>query len=88
MRYRRARIAGGTYFFTVNLSDRRARLLVEHIDALHVDYIHFNPVRHGYAAKPADWPHSSIHRYVSRGLLPSDWAGGGAETFECGERAP
>ena len=34
MRYRRAEVAGGTYFFTVNLYDRKRRLLVEHIDLL------------------------------------------------------
>ena len=34
MRYRRARVAGATYFFTVNLADRRGSLLVERIDAL------------------------------------------------------
>jgi putative transposase len=34
MRYRRADVAGGTYFFTVNLADRSSRLLVEHIDDL------------------------------------------------------
>ncbi len=32
--YRRNRVAGGTYFFTVNLFDRQERLLVEHVDAL------------------------------------------------------
>lgn len=31
----------------------------------HIDYIHFNPVKHGYVASAADWPHSSIHRFVS-----------------------
>lgn len=31
--YHRNRVPGGTYFFTVNLLDRRERLLVEHIDA-------------------------------------------------------
>ena len=25
----------------------------------HVDYIHFNPVKHGYADRPSDWPYSS-----------------------------
>ena len=34
MRYRRTRIAGGTYFFTVNLAERQRCLLVEHIDVL------------------------------------------------------
>ena len=38
----------------------------------HVDYIHFNPVKHGYVTRVADWPHSSFHRYVERGLLAAD----------------
>jgi len=160
--YRRSRVAGGTFFFTVNLRDRRRGLLVDHVDALrhivrtvrrelpftinamvvlpdhwhavwtmppddsgyahrlrlikarftrhllregvslqkdargeydlwqrrfwehtirdacdlqaHVDYVHINPVKHGHATRAIDWPHSTIHRYVERGLLPRDWA--------------
>ena len=41
----------------------------------HVDYIHFNPVKHGLVSRPCDWPHSSFHRYVARGFLPLDWGG-------------
>ena len=41
----------------------------------HVDYIHFNPVKHGHVTRVRDWPHSSFHRYVERGLLASDWGG-------------
>jgi putative transposase len=163
MRYRRADVAGGTYFFTVNLADRSSRLLVEHINDLraavrtvkqrhpfeivawvvlpehmhaiwtlpeddrdfpgrwaliksgfsravagteavsssragkrergiwqrrywehsirgevdlqrHVDYVHINPVKHGHAKRAADWPHSSIHRYIKAGWLTPDWA--------------
>jgi putative transposase len=162
--YRRLRVPGGTYFFTVNLADRSSCLLVERIDALrasvwevmrvrpftgvawvvlpdhmhalwtlpagdadfatrwmrikqafcdrvprgeriaaarlnrgergiwqrrywehlirderdlrhHIDYIHFNPVKHGLTARVADWPHSSFHRFVRDGLLALDWAG-------------
>ena len=40
----------------------------------HLDYIHFNPVKHGYVARVADWPYSSFHRHVARGLYPIDWA--------------
>ena len=29
----------------------------------HMDYIHWNPVNHGYVTDPANWPHSSWHRY-------------------------
>jgi putative transposase len=163
VRYRRNLVAGGTYFLTVTLADRRSSALVDHIDTLraavrvtrgarpftvdaivvlpdhlhtvmtlpandadfssrlslikrrftdalartgillprypngeialwqrrfwehtirddkdferHVDYIHFNPVKHGFVARVRDWPHSSFHRYVRRGLLPEDWAG-------------
>ena len=40
----------------------------------HVEYIHFNPVKHGYAARPNDWPHSSFRSFVDRGRYPADWA--------------
>jgi putative transposase len=43
--------------------------------ARHVDYIHFNPVKHGHVARVVDWPHSSFHRFVERGLLVADWGG-------------
>ncbi|MGM0767052.1 MAG: REP-associated tyrosine transposase [Pseudomonadota bacterium] len=45
--------------------------------ARHVDYIHFNPVKHGYVSRAVDWPYSSFHRYVREGMLPVDWAVGG-----------
>jgi len=41
----------------------------------HVDYIHFNPVKHGLVKRVVDWPHSSFHRYVRLGWLSQDWAG-------------
>ena len=41
----------------------------------HVDYIHFNPVKHGHVTRVADWRHSSFHRYVERGRLEPDWGG-------------
>ena len=34
VQYRRSRQTGGTFFFTVNLRDRRRAFLVEHVDAL------------------------------------------------------
>jgi putative transposase len=43
--------------------------------ARHVDYIHFNPVKHGLVSRVCDWPHSTFHRYVERGELPLDWGG-------------
>ena len=43
--------------------------------AQHVDYIHFNPVKHGLVKQVLDWPHSSFQRYVHRGRLNTDWIG-------------
>ncbi len=39
----------------------------------HIDYLHYNPVKHGLTVNVSDWPHSSFHRYVKTGLLPPDW---------------
>jgi putative transposase len=172
--YRRNRIPGATYFFTVNLRDRRSDLLASQIDALReavrgvrrklpfhidawvvlpdhmhclwtlpeddsdfpdrwrrikatfsrslrvpqqqslaksrkgergiwqrgywehtirddrdyaarMDYIHFNPVKHGLARSPGDWPFSSFRQCVAAGFYPADWLGGGAEPVETGE---
>jgi len=41
----------------------------------HRDYIHLNPVKHGYAENPGDWPWSSFHRHVQKGSLDPDWPG-------------
>ncbi|MDO9163639.1 MAG: transposase [Methylococcaceae bacterium] len=162
--YRRYRVSGGTYFFTVNLADRKRTLLTEnivllrnafrevkiahpfHVDAVvimpehlhtiwtlpegdddfslrwrqiksafsrkietgerisksrtrkqergiwqrrfwehairdesdfarHIDYIHFNPVKHGYVKQAVDWPYSSFHRYVQLGICARNWCG-------------
>jgi len=175
--YRRYRVPGGTYFFTVNLLDRRSDFLVRHIEALreavrgtrrrlpfhidawvvlpdhipfvwtlppgdddfsnrwkaikirfvqsipptegrskiriarsergvwqrrfwehvicddedyerHLDYVHYNPVKHGWATAVRDWPYSTFHRWVKEGVYPYDWGGDGAddEALEFGER--
>ena len=49
------------------------RIRDEHDFNQHVDYIHYNPVKHGVAVRPVDWPYSSIHRYIRNGVLDSDW---------------
>jgi putative transposase len=178
--YRRNFARGGTYFFTVNLEDRRLRLLTDHVELLrkafrytrarhpfaidaivilpehlhaiwtlpdydgdyatrwrlikstfsralptgetvsrsrsergdrgiwqrrywehtvrdeedfaqHVDYIHYNPVKHEHVAQVKDWPHSSFHRMVRLGVYPEDWGGDAREiptanAAEFGER--
>jgi len=40
----------------------------------HVDYVHFNPVKHGYVPRAEDWAFSSIHRYVRIGVYSAGWA--------------
>ncbi|SJM93098.1 REP-associated tyrosine transposase [Crenothrix polyspora] len=162
--YRRYRVKGGTYFFTVNLVERKRKLLTEQVDLLrdafrtvkkdhpfqidaivilpdhlhtvwtlpegdddfslrwrqiksafsrriesgerisksriqkqergiwqrrfwehairderdyanHLDYIHFNPVKHKLVDRVIDWPYSSFHRYVRMEMYPVDWMG-------------
>ncbi len=157
--YRRNRVAGGTYFFTVNLANRRSDLLVREVETLracvravrlttpfhidswvilpdhmhciwtlpeddtdysgrwwdikvrfskaglkrpdglvrngrgiwqkrfwehtirderdyrnHMDYVHFNPVKHGFVAHPAAWPYSTFQKCVALGLYDPAWA--------------
>jgi putative transposase len=50
----------------------------------HLDYIHYNPVKHGLVAQVSDWPYSSFHRYVERGYYAADW-GDEPEAFDAGE---
>jgi putative transposase len=39
----------------------------------HIEYIHFNPIKHGYVNSLMDWNNSSFLKYVSDGLYPSNW---------------
>jgi putative transposase len=40
----------------------------------HLDYLHYNPIKHGLVRCPTEWPYSSFHRYVRLGDYPADWA--------------
>jgi putative transposase len=170
--YRRNRVAGGTYFFTVTLRDRSDDTLVRHVELLrgafrtvraerpfaidaivilpdhlhaiwtlpdgdadysgrwraiksrfthelrksgmplapdkrgeyrlwqrrfwehtirddsdfqrHIDYVHWNPVKHGLTQCVADWPYSSFHNYVRFGVLPREWAAESSLDGACG----
>jgi putative transposase len=46
----------------------------------HVEYIHYNPVKHGLVSAPYTWPYSSFHRFVQKGFYQSDW--GSAEEIQ------
>jgi putative transposase len=39
----------------------------------HVDYVHYNPVKHGHVQRVVDWPYSSFHRYRQLGWVTDDW---------------
>jgi len=44
----------------------------------HLDYLHYNPVKHGHVARVADWPFSTFHSLVVKGVYPRDWGGSAA----------
>lgn len=48
---------------------------------VHLDYIHYNPVKHGYAQCPHLWRPSSFHKWVERGGYTADWC------CRCNERS-
>lgn len=45
-----------------------------------INYIHYNPVKHGLVNKVKDWPYSSFHKFVKQGLYENDW--GSAKDIE------
>jgi putative transposase len=49
----------------------------------HVDYIHYNPVKHGWVSSPVEWKYSSFMKYVRDGFYTLDWSEG-RELFEGG----
>ncbi len=49
----------------------------------HVDYIHYNPIKHGMVKQLNDWPYSSFHQFVRQGILSADW---GNEVIDDGEK--
>ena len=42
-----------------------------------MDYVHFNPVKHGLVRAVDEWPYSTFHRLQQQGVYPLDWAGNG-----------
>jgi putative transposase len=39
----------------------------------HVDYIHYNPLKHGYVKNPVEWPYSTIHRFIKNRGINDTW---------------
>jgi Transposase and inactivated derivatives len=46
-----------------------------------MDYLHWNPLKHGHVAQVADWPYSTFHRYVRAGVYPRNGGAGEAPPF-------
>jgi putative transposase len=53
--------------------------------AHHLDYVHFNPVKHGYVTFARDWPYSTFNRLVKAGLYSADWGDAGVADLRAGE---
>ena len=51
----------------------------------HMDYVHYNPVKHGYVSAVSRCPYSTFHRWVNAGIYAADWAGDGTEELAAGE---
>lgn len=54
--------------------------------AAHVDYVRFNPAKHGLVSEVRDWPYSSFRRHVALGAYPVARARGTVDVAEAGER--
>jgi putative transposase len=50
----------------------------------HMDYMHYNPVKHGFTTTVKDWSYSTFHRYVKEGIYSENWAGGGVMSINEG----
>jgi putative transposase len=51
----------------------------------HLEYIHYNPVKHGLVNAPVEWKYSSFHAFVRKGIYTADWGSGeekGSELYE------
>ena len=51
----------------------------------HADYIHWNPVKHGWVERVRDWPYSSFHQHVRQGIYPTNWSDEPEITIDPGE---
>ena len=54
----------------------------EHDFEMHMNYLHFNPVKHGLTETVKEWHWSSFHRLVQEGIYPFDWSNNEAAKIE------
>ena len=72
-------ISGGMKFWQKRFWDHVIR--DEHDFERHLDYIHYNPVRHRLVERPEEWPHSSYHYWREKGAYPAGWGWGEPSTI-------
>jgi putative transposase len=60
----------------------------EHDLQRHLDYIHYNPVRHQYVQRPEDWPHSSFPVWQARDAYPAGWGWSVPDTLKDSDWQP
>jgi putative transposase len=46
---------------------------------MHCDYVHFNPVKHSLVSSPKDWPYSTFHQFVKKGIYSENWGSANLE---------
>jgi putative transposase len=51
-----------------------------------MDYLHFNPVKHGLVGSVKEWKYSTFHHLVKKGVYPENWGGKNIE-LKSGERS-
>ncbi len=51
----------------------------------HMNYIYYNPVKHGHVSQVIDWPYSTFHRDVKKGIYSSNWGGNPDNTLEAND---
>lgn len=39
----------------------------------HLNYIHYNPIKHGLVQQVKEWQYSTFHRYVKNGFYDENW---------------
>jgi putative transposase len=49
----------------------------------HMDYVHINPLKHGLVSVVRDWPYSTFHGLVEKGVYPANWAGDSEDRASC-----
>ena len=73
-RGRRGRLPPTIFFEQANRIDKSDNIIIlQYVQIEKINYIHYNPVKHGHVKNPFDWKESSIQDFLKRGLYSADW---------------